>query len=74
MERPEPPLPDSVTRHLTAPKQAIWPTPDDRNRYRTGAHRPRVPSRVFKGVWIWVAVYNLVGAGILAALWASMGR
>ncbi len=74
MERPEPPLPDSVTRYLARPKQAIWPTPDDRNRYRTGAHRPKVPSRAFTGVWIWVAVYNLIGAAILAALWASMGR
>jgi hypothetical protein len=76
MERPDPresSLPDSVTRHLKAPKQAIWPTPDDRNRYRTGSHRPHLPSRAFKGVWIWAAVYNLIGAAILAALWASMG-
>jgi hypothetical protein len=69
----EPSLPDSVTRHLKAPKAAIWPTPDDRNRPQTGHHRPRLPTRVFKGVWIWVAVYNLVGAAILVALWTHMG-
>ncbi len=76
MERPdphEPRLPESVTRHLASPKQAIWPTPDDRNRSRTGRHRPRHPSRAFAGVWLWVAAYNLIGAAILAALWASMG-
>ena len=74
MEPPEPPLPDSVMRHLKEPKQAIWPTPDDRHRHRTGSHRPRLPSRVFKGVWIWVAAYNLLGAAILTLLWSSMGR
>ncbi|MBE7203029.1 MAG: hypothetical protein INR70_35255 [Parafilimonas terrae] len=70
----EPRLPESVTRHLQRPKHAIWPTPDDRHRPRTGRHRPRIPTRVFTGVWLWVAVYNIVGAAILAALWASMGR
>ena len=74
MEPHEPRLPDSVTRHLNAPREAIWPTPDDRHRVRTGAHRPNVPTRVFHGVWLWAAVYNLVGAAILAVLWASMGH
>ncbi|MCJ2013670.1 hypothetical protein MKK53_14215 [Methylobacterium sp. J-076] len=63
-----------MTRHLEGSRRAIWPTPDDRHRPRTGAHRPRLPSRVFKGVWLWAAAYNLIGAAILALLWASMGR
>ena len=77
MERPdgdEPRLPESLTRHLKGSRGAIWPTPDDRNRYRTGANRPRLPTRVFKGVWLWAAAYNLIGAAILALLWASMSR
>lgn len=73
-EQREPDLPESLTRHLKAPRSAIWPTPDDRHRPRTGAHRPRVPSGVFKGLWLWAVAYNLIGAAILAVLWASMGR
>lgn len=66
-------LPESLTRHLTGRKRAIWPTPEDRNRYNTGAHRPRLPSKVFRGVWLWAAIFNLAGGAILALLWSSMG-
>lgn len=73
-EQGQPRLPDSLTRHLDTTRAAIWPTPDDRHRYRTGAHRPRIPTRVFTGLWLWAAAYNVIGAAILAILWASMGR
>lgn len=73
-EQSERRLPESLTRHLKRSRDAIWPTPDDRHRHRTGAHRPRIPSAVFKGLWMWALAYNLIGAVILAVLWASMGR
>ncbi len=73
-DRPKPRLPESLTGHLRHPKNAIWPTPGDRHRPQTGPHRPRVPTRAFKGVWLWAIVYNVVGAAILAILWANMGH
>ena len=57
---------------LRAPKTAIWPTPEDRNRLRLGTPRPRQPSRAILGVWIWAILYNLIGFAILAALWWTM--
>jgi hypothetical protein len=69
---PDPPLPDTLTRLLRAPKNAIWPTPEDRNRLRLGRQRPRQPSRAILGVWLWAILYNLIGFAILAALWRTM--
>ena len=70
---PQPPnLPEVLTRLLTAPKGAIWPTPEDRHRPRPGPQRPRQPSRAVLGVWLRVIFYNLVGFAILATLWQTM--
>lgn len=69
---PGPHLPDTLTRLLTAPEGAIWPTPDDRNRPRPGHARPRAPSRAALGVWLWAILYNLIGFAILATLWWTM--
>lgn len=66
------PLPDALTRLLSAPDSAIWPTPEDRHRARPGRQRPRAPSRAVTGVWLWVLMYNVVGFTILAALWRTM--
>ncbi|MEE7489843.1 hypothetical protein ACU4GR_29155 [Methylobacterium oryzae CBMB20] len=67
-----PHLPEALTRLLKAPRTAIWPTPDDRNRLRLGRPRPRQPSRAVLGVWIWAILYNVIGFAILAALWWTM--
>jgi hypothetical protein len=69
---PGPHLPETLTRLLGAPKSAIWPTPEDRNRLRLGRQRPRQPSRAILGVWLWAILYNLIGFAILAALWQTM--
>jgi hypothetical protein len=66
---PDPHLPETLTRLLRAPKSAIWPTPEDRNRLRLGRQRPRQPSRAILGVWLWAI---LIGFAILAALWRTM--
>lgn len=69
---PDPHLPETLMRLLRAPKSAIWPTPEDRNRLRLGRQRPRQPSRAILGVWLWAILYNLAGFAILAALWRTM--
>ncbi|MCJ2126045.1 hypothetical protein [Methylobacterium sp. J-077] len=65
-------LPEALTRLLKAPRTAIWPTPEDRNRLRLGRQRPSQPSRAVIGVWIWAILYNLIGFAILATLWRTM--
>ncbi|MCJ2058373.1 hypothetical protein MKL09_17670 [Methylobacterium sp. J-048] len=65
-------LPEALTRLLKAPRNAIWPTPEDRHRLRLGRQRPRVPSRAVMGVWIWAILYNVIGFAILATLWRTM--
>jgi hypothetical protein len=65
-------LPETLTRLLDAPKSAIWPTPEDRNRLRPGRQRPRQPSRAVLGVWLWAILYNGIGFAILATLWRTM--
>ncbi|CAM2837810.1 MULTISPECIES: hypothetical protein [Methylobacterium] len=65
-------LPDALTRLLRAPKSAIWPTPEDRDRLRLGRQRPRQPSGAVLGVWIWAILYNVIGFAILATLWRTM--
>ena len=65
-------LPETLTRLLEAPRSAIWPTPDDRNRLRPGRQRPSRPSRAVMGVWLWAILYNLAGFAILATLWRTM--
>ncbi|GJE51704.1 hypothetical protein GOFOIKOB_4765 [Methylobacterium tardum] len=69
---PDPHLPETLTRLLRAPKSAIWPTPEDRNRLRLGRQKPRQPSHAILGVWLWAILYNLIGFAILAALWWTM--
>lgn len=69
---PGPHLPDTLMRLLKAPKSAIWPTPEDRHRLRTGRQKPRQPSRAVLGVWLWAILYNLAGFAILATLWRTM--
>lgn len=66
-------LPETLTRLLTAPRDAIWPTPEDRHRLRLGRERPRQPSRAVVGVWVWAVIFNVAGFAILAALWRTMG-
>ncbi len=69
---PGPHLPETLTRLLRAPKNAIWPTPEDRHRPRLGPQRPRRPSRAILGVWVWAILYNVIGFAILATLWRTM--
>ena len=70
---PDRPLPDCLTRFLSAPSTAaIEATPGDRSRTERAAPSPLPRNLALRGAIIWAVVYNVVGFALLWWVWSTM--
>lgn len=70
---PERPLPECLTRFLSAPYAGLdAPTPADLPRPDLAPRRAPPPNRALRVTLAWAALYNAVGFAVILALWLAM--
>lgn len=70
---PERPLPECLTRFLSAPYAGLdAPTPADLPRPDRAPRNGLPPNRALRVTLAWAALYNAVGFAIILALWLAM--
>lgn len=70
---PERPLPECLTRFLSAPYAGLdTSTPVDLPRAGLVPRSARAPNRALRLTLYWAAFYNAVGFAIIVALWLAM--
>ena len=70
---PERPLPECLTRFLSAPQAGhAAPPPVDRPRTGPAPRSAPPPNQALRLTLLWAVLYNAIGFAIIVALWLAM--